>query len=814
MVGYVGAWPMAGLVLVRFAARCMAWHGMPRPNGGHRVMPCYCCGAQLSGLWLRRWSCMARAGGLGDGHAWPKLTVWVLRLQGTGRSSALDGMPLASPTRHGLEPNESKFIQKIVQEISSMLPNRTCLHVANYLVGLESRIKDINMILRIEMVDETRMIGIFGIGGIGKTTIAKEMYNLIADQFERSCFLANVREDSKPDKGGLVQLQENILHDILKDPNIKGTEQIEGILIHLPLEDHKTQLSTLAFAILKNLRIFINRNASFCGRLEYLSHNCSNLKELILDGCETLVEVHDSVEFLDKLVELNFFGCSSLKNLPRSFKLRSLKVLTLTGCTSLEYFPEIECEMEHLKCVPLDSTVIQDLPSSITYLIGLEKLYLRGCKSLVRFPINISSSTEFSSSLRYLTLDDSDGRLRVSHFDPLVEKVSKKLAGWKMHLLSQGGRLILLRHVLFSMPIQLLSWARPPKGRLKLNLDGSSLGNPGPSGGGGILRDGNGKLIFAYSMSFGNLTSIYLGFCVYLTTIPDLSSCSNLEKLIVNRCTNLVEVYHSVGFLDKLVELDFGYCSCLKNLPRTFKLRSLQLLALRGCISIEYFPEIGCEMKHLEKVEIESTVIQELPSSTTYLTGLKKLYLKRCESLVRLPISIFQLEHLETVDVFDCPNFVNFVEEVGAKWTIHAMTFNFSSSLRSLILSGSDIVSLPQCIEEFVGLSQLHLSNCKQLREILQLPPNIEEVHADVCYSLKNFLPESNNLFRTFSSRLRTLNLCGSGIVSLPPCIEGFVGLSKLYLRDCKQLEEILQLPPNIEEVHADGCYYLKNFLP
>ncbi|KAF5451959.1 hypothetical protein F2P56_027009 [Juglans regia] len=125
--------------------------------------------------------------------------------------------------------NESECIEKIVQEVSSKLPNRTCLHVANYPIGLESRVEDINMLLRIEFINETRMIGIFGTGGIGKTTTAKEVYNCIADQFEGSCFLANVRENSKPDKGGLVKLQKKILSDILRDPTVEVDDVDRGI---------------------------------------------------------------------------------------------------------------------------------------------------------------------------------------------------------------------------------------------------------------------------------------------------------------------------------------------------------------------------------------------------------------------------------------------------------------------------------------------------------------------------------------------------------------------------------------------------------
>ncbi|TXG69366.1 hypothetical protein EZV62_004301 [Acer yangbiense] len=54
------------------------------------------------------------------------------------------------------------------------------------------------------------------------------------------------------------------------------------------------------------------------------------------------------------------------------------------------------------------------------------------------------------------------GKLSSRILEPLVEKIRNKIAGWKFKLLSQGGRLILLRHVLSSMPIHLMSVVNVP----------------------------------------------------------------------------------------------------------------------------------------------------------------------------------------------------------------------------------------------------------------------------------------------------------------------------------------------------------------
>ncbi|XP_042962662.1 disease resistance protein RPV1-like [Carya illinoinensis] len=114
-----------------------------------------------------------------------------------------------------IDQDESKFIQKIVQKVSTSLPNRFHLDVAEYPVGIESREDYIKEKLLCIEENDVRMIGIHGIGGIGKTTIAKHMYNLIAEKFEGRCFLADVRESSKQNRGRLRQLQEKILSNIL-----------------------------------------------------------------------------------------------------------------------------------------------------------------------------------------------------------------------------------------------------------------------------------------------------------------------------------------------------------------------------------------------------------------------------------------------------------------------------------------------------------------------------------------------------------------------------------------------------------------------
>jgi ribonuclease HI len=54
----------------------------------------------------------------------------------------------------------------------------------------------------------------------------------------------------------------------------------------------------------------------------------------------------------------------------------------------------------------------------------------------------------------------------------------------------------------------LVKWTPPPLGWFKLNTDGSSLGNPGLAGGGGVIRNHLGEWVGGFSRTIGFTTSV------------------------------------------------------------------------------------------------------------------------------------------------------------------------------------------------------------------------------------------------------------------------------------------------------------------
>ncbi|XP_058080751.1 uncharacterized protein LOC131228933 [Magnolia sinica] len=99
-----------------------------------------------------------------------------------------------------------------------------------------------------------------------------------------------------------------------------------------------------------------------------------------------------------------------------------------------------------------------------------------------------------------------------------------------------------------SSPLIVVRWQIPPTGWNKLNVDGSTIENPGPSGGGGLCRNDRGDFISGFLAGYGPGSNVY----AKLRAIHDgLTHCVTLglQNIIVESDSKLV-----VDFLNGLAK--------------------------------------------------------------------------------------------------------------------------------------------------------------------------------------------------------------------------------------------------------------------
>ncbi|GJY50404.1 NB-ARC domains-containing protein [Tanacetum coccineum] len=122
---------------------------------------------------------------------------------------------------------ESEFIDRISKDIFLKLCDGP-LHVGKNLVAIDSYFDKLDL-SRFVRSDKVNKIGICGISGIGKTTLAKAIYHFMYVHFEESFFCEDVKEVIK--RQGVIQVQRHMIGEIMKVEDLNISSVAKGAAI-------------------------------------------------------------------------------------------------------------------------------------------------------------------------------------------------------------------------------------------------------------------------------------------------------------------------------------------------------------------------------------------------------------------------------------------------------------------------------------------------------------------------------------------------------------------------------------------------------
>ena len=142
-----------------------------------------------------------------------------------------------------------------------------------------------------------------------------------------------------------------------------------------------------------------------------------------------------------------------------------------------------------------------------------------------------------------------------------------------------------------------ISWIRPPTGWCKLNTDGASLGNPGKAGGGGVIRDCEGRWMRGFARSIGFTTSIMAEFWALRDGLL-LAGQIGVQNLVIELDAKVVvELFQSMSSSNAFYSSLLADCRSLLGRFQHYKVqhafrevnRVADALAKLGCVMQDHF---------------------------------------------------------------------------------------------------------------------------------------------------------------------------------------------------------------------------------
>ncbi|KAI4356064.1 hypothetical protein L6164_000116 [Bauhinia variegata] len=769
------------------------------------------------------------------GHNSFKIERWRTSLKKVANLSGIDSSKFET---------DAELVEKIVDCVRVKMKNIMLQNDSTELIGSHERIKELELLL-CKRLQDVEIIGIWGMGGIGKTTMASLLFKKLSHGYEGYYILENsslhptiglrdlqdkalitissngevsmhdliqemarqiVREESPNDPGKRRHLwDQDEIYKVLK--NNLGTGVIESISLQ-SWRGKEIQLDPKAFKKMVNLKIF-----KFQCRYGLLMsdkiHN-SLPKELNYFKWEVYPSNSPPSKVCLKILVENHMRDSTVERLwDESQDLGNSKQIDLFGSRDLEELPDKSMASKH-KIFDLSFcfSLHLDHPSTLSN-HNLLELILFACQDLQRTHVWLSLLPQLNSLLTVVK---------------------------KFHLLTTFGLLNSLRVLNFSQS-NVVSWPESIKHlrnleQLCLRCCSRLRSIPELPPSIRILDVSyciSLESLFTSNFSMAhlpNLRYLYLRGCSRLRSIPELPP--SIRILDVSYCISLETLFtsnFSMAHFPNLEHLYLRGCSRLRSIPELPP--SIKILDVSYCISLETLFTSNFSMVHLPNLRYLCLLgcsrlrsIPELPPS------IRILDVSYCISLENLFTSNFSMAHfpnLEYLYLRGCSRLRSIPELPPS---IRILDVSYCISLETLFTSNFSMAHFP-------NLEHLYLRGCSRLRSIPELPPSIRILDASYCASLEtlftsNFsmahLPNLEHLCLGGCSRLRS-------IPELPPSIRildvsyctsletlftsnfsmaHFPNLEHLYLRGCSRLRSIPELPPSIRILDASYCASLE----